>query len=194
MRIYTRTKKGSLSLSVNAIVVLVLAITMLGLGIAFTRNMFGSLEGRLLDNVDFQNIPEPTNSNPVSFENTRINVNSGSLSAIGFKALNTLTVQADLHVYSPNCVVTNQDDESLISNINFELDNEDSLIFSKVQAGEVLDYALIIDTRNTMVYDGQNSVPFSNINLCEVLFVFEESSDSDPQKATKRMTLQIMVQ
>ena len=40
-------KIGSLSLSVNAIVVLVLAITMLGLGLAFTKGMFGKLAGKI---------------------------------------------------------------------------------------------------------------------------------------------------
>jgi len=35
-------KKGSLSLSINAIVVLIMAITMLGLGLAFMRNTFKS--------------------------------------------------------------------------------------------------------------------------------------------------------
>jgi type II secretory pathway pseudopilin PulG len=37
-----RNKRGSLSLSINAIVVLILAITMLGLGLSFMRNIFGS--------------------------------------------------------------------------------------------------------------------------------------------------------
>jgi hypothetical protein len=37
-----RNKKGDLSLSINAIVILILAITMLGLGLAFMRNIFGS--------------------------------------------------------------------------------------------------------------------------------------------------------
>ena len=36
------TKKASLNLSINAIVILILAITMLGLGLAFMRNIFGS--------------------------------------------------------------------------------------------------------------------------------------------------------
>ncbi len=34
-------KKGNLNLSINSIVVLILAITMLGLGLAFMRNIFG---------------------------------------------------------------------------------------------------------------------------------------------------------
>ncbi|MFH1064731.1 MAG: hypothetical protein V1729_06615 [Candidatus Woesearchaeota archaeon] len=45
-------KKGSLSLSINAIVILVLAITMLGLGLAFTKGMFGKLSSKLT-------VPEP---------------------------------------------------------------------------------------------------------------------------------------
>jgi hypothetical protein len=36
-----KMKKGDLSLSINAIVILILAITMLGLGLAFMRNIFG---------------------------------------------------------------------------------------------------------------------------------------------------------
>ncbi len=35
-------KRGSLNLSINAIVILILAITMLGLGLSFMRNIFGS--------------------------------------------------------------------------------------------------------------------------------------------------------
>jgi len=41
------TKKASLNLSINAIVILILAITMLGLGLAFMRNIFGTAIWRL---------------------------------------------------------------------------------------------------------------------------------------------------
>ncbi|TKJ17738.1 hypothetical protein CEE44_04360 [Candidatus Woesearchaeota archaeon B3_Woes] len=37
-----RNKRAALNLSINAIVVLILAITMLGLGLSFMRNIFGS--------------------------------------------------------------------------------------------------------------------------------------------------------
>ena len=40
-------KKGSLSLSINAIVVLILAVTMLGLGLLFMQNMMGGAMGQL---------------------------------------------------------------------------------------------------------------------------------------------------
>ena len=42
-------KKGSLSLSINAIVVLILAVTMLGLGLMFMQNMMGGAMGQLGD-------------------------------------------------------------------------------------------------------------------------------------------------
>lgn len=44
-----RAKRGSLSLSINAIVVLILAITMLGLGLAFIRGLFGGAVQKLTD-------------------------------------------------------------------------------------------------------------------------------------------------
>ena len=47
-----RSKKGSLSLSINAIVVLILAITMLGLGIGFIKNSFGGATSKLNDVSD----------------------------------------------------------------------------------------------------------------------------------------------
>ena len=42
MRTNALKKRSSLNLSINAIVVLILAITMLGLGLGFIRNVFGS--------------------------------------------------------------------------------------------------------------------------------------------------------
>ena len=45
-------KKGSLSLSINAIVVLILAVTMLGLGLLFMQNMMGGAMGQLGDVAD----------------------------------------------------------------------------------------------------------------------------------------------
>jgi len=42
-------KRGSLQLSINAIVILILAITLLGLGLAFIKGIFGGTVGRLTD-------------------------------------------------------------------------------------------------------------------------------------------------
>lgn len=51
MRIFSgkRSKRGALDLSINAIVVLILAITMLGLGLAFIRGLFGGAVQKLTD-------------------------------------------------------------------------------------------------------------------------------------------------
>ena len=58
-----RRKKGSLALSTNAIVVLIIAITILGLALAFTRNIFGSL-GKQIEDIGKQTLIE----NPPSFD------------------------------------------------------------------------------------------------------------------------------
>lgn len=54
-------RKASLNLSINAIVVLILAITMLGLGLGFIRNMFGSTTkelGKISEDIRNQVIEE----------------------------------------------------------------------------------------------------------------------------------------
>jgi hypothetical protein len=59
-------KKASLQISVEAIVILILAITMLGLGIAFIRNMFGkttSQLGEIGDDIKNQRISDLKESN-----------------------------------------------------------------------------------------------------------------------------------
>ncbi len=56
-------KKGSLALSTNAIVVLIIAITILGLALAFTRNIFGNL-GKQIEDIGKQTLVD----NPPSFE------------------------------------------------------------------------------------------------------------------------------
>ncbi|MBN2567363.1 hypothetical protein JXB02_04750 [Candidatus Woesearchaeota archaeon] len=68
MRFFARNKDGSLQLSVNAIVVLVLGITMLGLGLAFTKGMFGKLQGKL--EVEPPNIPATADEPVVVYSDT----------------------------------------------------------------------------------------------------------------------------
>ena len=55
-------KKGSLSLSINAIVVLILAITMLGLALSFIRTMFGKVSGQV--EAVAANEPDPIPAGP----------------------------------------------------------------------------------------------------------------------------------
>ncbi|MBW2971052.1 hypothetical protein KY320_02730 [Candidatus Woesearchaeota archaeon] len=74
-----RKKRGSLSLSTNAIVVLIIAITILGLALGFTRNIFSSLgenvaaigQGSLLDNP-------PSLDDPMTLSRPEVDVRIGN--------------------------------------------------------------------------------------------------------------------
>jgi hypothetical protein len=85
------TKKASLNLSINAIVVLILAITMLGLGLAFMRNIFGSATEEFQEvsgTVQKQMIDQMKESNKVvDVSNSKLRMKAGERKQIfiGFK-------------------------------------------------------------------------------------------------------------
>ena len=86
-----RTKKGSLNLSINAIVILILAITMLGLGLAFMRNIFGSATSEFSEvsgTVQKQMIEQlKETSKVVDINNPKVDIKPGEKKQIflGFK-------------------------------------------------------------------------------------------------------------
>jgi hypothetical protein len=164
----TYARKGSLSLSVNAIVVLVLAITMLGLGIAFTKNMFINLGEDLIKKTKYENIPEPMSSDPVSFENTRIYAKQNKLSAAGFKAMNTLLNAADFKINTTNC----------LSSDGYEADD---IICYNVQPGEIVEYAMLI----------KSSKPSGDIDICPLVFIFDDNNGNTTRVSK---TLQIIIE
>ena len=60
-------KKGSLSLSVNAIVVLILAITMLGLGLGFIKGTFRQVSTQIEEKIAEESEPAtPSGSEPIT--------------------------------------------------------------------------------------------------------------------------------
>jgi hypothetical protein len=68
MKLFVRNKKGSLSLSMEAIVILILAVVMLGLALAFIRGQFQNLTRVASESVDMIDIKnEPTIDNKVTF-------------------------------------------------------------------------------------------------------------------------------
>ncbi|NOZ80907.1 MAG: hypothetical protein GXP63_04500 [DPANN group archaeon] len=76
-----RRKKASLNIAINAIVILVMAITMLGLGLGFIRDKFGSA-GDLLDDVQQkvkEGIIEDFSSGPsiISFPKSTFKISAG---------------------------------------------------------------------------------------------------------------------
>jgi hypothetical protein len=90
-----RKKQASLNVSVEAIVVLVLAITMLGLGLAFIKNMFGGTTEQLSKvskSIEEQVINDLRSSDErIGFYQTEIEVKKGSKEAMFFGVKNDLT-------------------------------------------------------------------------------------------------------
>lgn len=72
MRLFVRNRKGSLSLSMEAIVILILAVVMLGLGLTFVRIMFSNITKRATTAVDIADLTaKPTESDPVTLSPAR---------------------------------------------------------------------------------------------------------------------------
>ena len=93
-------KRGSLSLSVNAIVILVLGITMLGLGLAFTKGMFGKLGSKL--EIPPPNIPA-TEDEPIVLPSDEVKVDPKGVTIIPINVYNDGdTGTIGLEFYTPN--------------------------------------------------------------------------------------------
>jgi hypothetical protein len=71
-------KKGSMELGVNAIVILIIALAILGLGIAFVTNLFGSGSDKLGDIISNAELPVHADpGQPVKFETNEMNIKKG---------------------------------------------------------------------------------------------------------------------
>lgn len=68
MKLFVRSKKGSLSLSMEAIVILILAVVMLGLGLTFVRTMFQNITDKARNAIDVADLTaKPSEGEPVVF-------------------------------------------------------------------------------------------------------------------------------
>jgi len=78
MKLFRRNKKGSLSLSMEAIVILIFAVVMLGLGLTFVRTMFGSITGKARNAIDIADLAaKPSEGEPITFSPLNPNVKEG---------------------------------------------------------------------------------------------------------------------
>jgi hypothetical protein len=78
MKLFIRNKKGSLSLSMEAIVILILAIVMLGLGLTFVRSMFSNIQNRANQALEVGDLTnKPTEADPVVFSPSRVELREG---------------------------------------------------------------------------------------------------------------------
>lgn len=120
-------KKGSLSLSMNAIVIVVLAFSMLGLGLFLTRSLFGDIQNttasvneqirqQILDDLR-------TGNKPLSFPQNRINVGFGQTEIIAFGVKNTGSIGANYCVKFEALSKDGLTDPSLLD-INFYYDED----------------------------------------------------------------------
>lgn len=90
-------KKASLELSVNAIVIVVLAMTLLGLGLAFVKGLFGNI-GEISTST-FEKISEQlnkdlaTSDSNIVFSKTRLEIDRGGKSLEGWGIKNDGSTQ-----------------------------------------------------------------------------------------------------
>ena len=96
-------KRGSLALSTNAIVVLIIAITILGLALAFTRNIFGSL-GKQIEDIGKQTLIDnpPTFDKPMTLSKEEFDIRRGKSVSLGVGFYNHYDddVQASVKIHS----------------------------------------------------------------------------------------------
>ena len=97
-------KRGSLALSTNAIVVLIIAITILGLSLAFTRNIFGSL-GSQIEDIGGQTLIDnpPSYDDPLTLSKAEFDVRRGESVSIGVGFFNYLDGDASASVSLNSC-------------------------------------------------------------------------------------------
>jgi hypothetical protein len=89
-------KKGDLSLSTNSIVILIIAITVLGLAIAFSKNIF-DMFGRVIPIPSTEKCsPPPTEDNPLTRSKDVLELNKGSKGSFTLCALNKYSDQAEM--------------------------------------------------------------------------------------------------
>src|SRR3989344_2188730 len=85
------SKKGDLSLSINAIVILILAITMLGLGLTFMRGLFKNITEKTNEALPSELTVLPTVDNPVILAPPDLTLRQGKREDITIAYMNIVT-------------------------------------------------------------------------------------------------------
>ena len=94
-----QNKKASLELSISAIVIVILAMTLLGLGLAFIKNIFGSAEelsdsafGKVSDQLQRDLV---NNDERLIFSQSKVSIERGKSSLLGWGIRNENGVRLD---------------------------------------------------------------------------------------------------
>lgn len=92
-------KRASLEISIQAIVIVVLAMTLLGLGLGFVKNLFGSIGD--ISRATFDKIADQLNRDLVNsneklvFSQTKINIERGKSVLLGWGIKNDLSARLE---------------------------------------------------------------------------------------------------
>jgi hypothetical protein len=127
-----RSKRASLSLSVEAIVILVLAITMLGLGISFTKGIFDKFK------VNYEiDLPNPTDAAPIEMPPGEMEISiSGTRFPVKFKNIGIVDV------ILPPLVACDWENTGVISTVDQYITTK--ALGVTVAPGDVAEYKVII--------------------------------------------------
>ncbi len=80
-----KSKKSSISLSMEAIIIIIIAITLLGLSLTFVKTFFGRTTEGVKKVIDINQLDEtPTASDPLTIKNTILVEGGESVVKIGF--------------------------------------------------------------------------------------------------------------
>jgi len=116
-------KKGALQLSINAIVVLILAITMLGLGLGFMRNIFGSATEEFQDvsgTIQKQMVDGMKETNKiVDLSNPKIQVKPGEKETVFIAYKNEGNIPINFQIQNVHASKLGQD-KSFMTNVTID--------------------------------------------------------------------------
>ena len=122
------SKKGDLSLSINAIVILILAITMLGLGLTFMRGLFKQIGTKVSEAVDANELVNPpTFDNPITVAPGEISLRQGENGKVTLAFMNVITAaqSSSCNLTSVTSSVTGTDKPSpVFSNSTLTMDKD----------------------------------------------------------------------
>ncbi len=135
-------KKGALDVSINAIVVIIFAITMLGLGLAFMKGMFGKIGGEVSGVISSAKLENPpTASDPFTISPVQIDLKKGETTTINIGYYNSGT-GAETVTLAANCGTT-----AAISK------KPESFSGRQVAAGDTLAWQIAISAAKTTTPD-----------------------------------------
>lgn len=151
-------KKGSLSISTNAIVVLIIAVVMLGLIMGLVTRGFGLVEDRFFSAISDQpNPPSPSGSQHITMNSETVRASSGE--RIGFKIAVLNTNDNPITITPANidiqCSPRDPFSYELENPTDLEGNNNREVIFltQVIEPGNTATFSYAVQLKNTLESD-----------------------------------------